>query len=158
MSYAPAVRRPWGMKPVIGLGVAGPEVDRRLGVKNPGMSWTGGTRAPWSVRLGSRCGNRCSRLYPEIASLWQLSAKLHFACRWKPPLSLVLLTLPFDAARCPDGLGSSASLRSGRIGRWFGHSAFPISRSVDYSSAKSWRAYVQCDLIATGITEGHDSS
>jgi hypothetical protein len=49
MSYAPAVRRPWGMKPVICLGVAGPEVDRRLGVKNPGMSWTGGTRAPWSV-------------------------------------------------------------------------------------------------------------
>jgi hypothetical protein len=43
MSYAPAVRRPWGMKPVIGLGVAGPEVDRRLGVRNPGMSWTGGT-------------------------------------------------------------------------------------------------------------------
>src|SRR6516164_2708411 len=62
------------------------------------------------------------------------------------------------AARFPDWLGSSASLRSGRIGRWFGHSAFPISRSVDYSSAKSWRAYVQCDLIATGITEGHDSS
>jgi hypothetical protein len=31
------------------LGGAGPEVDRRLGVKNPGMSWTGGTRAPWSV-------------------------------------------------------------------------------------------------------------
>ena len=31
MSYAPAKRRPWGMKPVIGLGVAGPEVDRRLG-------------------------------------------------------------------------------------------------------------------------------
>ena len=25
MSYAPAKRRPWGMKPVIGLGVAGPE-------------------------------------------------------------------------------------------------------------------------------------
>ena len=43
MSYAPAVGRPWGMKPVIGLGVAGPEVDRRLGVRNPGMSWTGGT-------------------------------------------------------------------------------------------------------------------
>ena len=35
MSYAPAVRRPWGMKPVIGLGVAGPEVDRRLGVSSP---------------------------------------------------------------------------------------------------------------------------
>ena len=43
MSYAPAVRRPWGMKPVIELEVAGPEVDRRLGVRNPGMSWTGGT-------------------------------------------------------------------------------------------------------------------
>jgi hypothetical protein len=41
MSYAPAVRRPWGMKPVIGLG--GPEVDRRLGVRNPGISWTRGT-------------------------------------------------------------------------------------------------------------------
>src|SRR5882724_8552441 len=67
-------------------------------------------------RVGSRCGNRCSRLYPEIASLWQLSAKLRFAYRWEPPLSRVLLTLPFDAARCPDGLGSSASLRSGRIG------------------------------------------
>jgi len=43
MSDAPAVLRPWGMKPVIGWGVAGPEVDRRLGVENPGMSWTGGT-------------------------------------------------------------------------------------------------------------------
>ena len=43
----------------------------------------------------------------------QLSAKRR---RWEPPLSLVLLTLPFDATRCPDGLGSSASLRSGRIG------------------------------------------
>jgi hypothetical protein len=46
----------------------------------------------------------------------QLSAKLRFACRWEPSLSLVLLTLPFDTARCVDGLGSSASLRSGRIG------------------------------------------
>ena len=43
MSDAPAVLRPWGMKPVIELEVAGPEVDRRLGVENPGMSWTGGT-------------------------------------------------------------------------------------------------------------------
>src|SRR5258708_4602949 len=55
-------------------------------------------------RVGSPCGNRCSRLYPEIASLWQLSAKLRFAYRWEPPLSLVPLTLPFDATRCPDGL------------------------------------------------------
>jgi hypothetical protein len=47
----------------------------------------------------------------------QLSAKPRFACRWEPPLSLGLLTLPFDTARCVDGLGFSASLRrSGRIG------------------------------------------
>src|SRR6516162_2992182 len=50
--------------------------------------------------------------------------------------------------------GSESALCS----RWLATRRIPISRSVDYRSAKSWRAYVQCDLIATGITEGHDSS
>ena len=44
----------------------------------------------------------------------QLSAKRP---RWEPPLSLGLLTLPFEAARGVDGLGFSARLGgSGRIG------------------------------------------
>jgi len=43
MSYAPALRRPWGMKLVVPFAAAGTEAERRHGVTNPGMSWTGGT-------------------------------------------------------------------------------------------------------------------
>jgi len=43
MSYAPGGAPTVGHETGDRLGVAGPEVDRRLGVRNPGMSWTGGT-------------------------------------------------------------------------------------------------------------------
>jgi len=43
MSYAPALGRPWSMKRMLDWEAAGIEVDRRHGVLNPGMSWTGGT-------------------------------------------------------------------------------------------------------------------
>jgi hypothetical protein len=35
--------RPWRMKRMLSWEVAGTEVDRRHGVLNPRMSWTGGT-------------------------------------------------------------------------------------------------------------------
>ena len=95
-----------------------------------------------------------------LAPLSQIASLCQFA---KLPFRLVAasrpLARPADAAirRCPVPRRARVFGQppGGGIGRWFGHSAFPISRSVDYSSAKSWRAYVQCNLIATGITEGH---
>jgi len=45
------------MKPVIGLAVTGPDVDRRLGVENPGMSWTGGTSSTLMGMLPPTAGS-----------------------------------------------------------------------------------------------------